>query len=75
MEYDVTKSIELQKELCKDGVQFAPVNGRCYYCWNQIYSAVEHIGYMGRKYTTGIPTDRASELVTGCPHCGKSFCD
>lgn len=74
-EYDVKKSIELQNELCKDGVQFAPANGICYYCGHQIYKEVEHIGYKGRKYTTGIPTDKARILVTGCPHCGKSYCN
>lgn len=43
---------------------FAPTNGRCEYCFSYIY------GESG--YTI---EDARERLITGCPHCCKSFCD
>jgi hypothetical protein len=78
MEFDVTKSIASQKRLCEErGLpHFAPRNGVCFRCYEQIYEKKEHSGWQGRKYTTGISTEKAgTTLVTMCPHCNKSFCD
>lgn len=78
MEYNVSRSIDLQKSLCEERSLplFAPRDGICYRCYEQIYAEKKHIGWKGREYTTGISTEKASkELVTGCPHCNYSFCD
>lgn len=78
MEYDVSRSIDSQERLCKerDLPLFAPHNGICYRCHEQIYEKKESIGWQGRKYTTGITTEKAGKsLVTGCPHCNYSFCE
>lgn len=65
----------------KDGKGFAPVNGICYCCHQQIYSA-EGREYLGdrRKPTgrikNGISVEQArAELTTGCPFCHRSFVD
>jgi hypothetical protein len=78
MEFNVEKSIALQKKLCETrGLpHFAPRNGRCFKCFEQNYEQKERTGWNGRKYNTGISTESAgTTLVTGCPHCNKSFCD
>jgi len=41
---------------------FAPTDGVCWNCGKQIY--------------TGISLEKAStQLITGCPHCHRSYCD
>lgn len=78
MEYNVEKSIQRQREFCekKGFPHFAPGNGVCWKCHEQIYQAKERLGWGGKTYTTGIGTKRAGEeLVTGCPHCNISYCD
>jgi hypothetical protein len=78
MEFDVSKSIALQKKLCEErGLpHFAPRSGRCFRCYEQIYEKKEWTDYHGKKHTSGISTEKAgTTLVTGCPHCNKSFCD
>lgn len=71
--YDVQKSIEAQKRYCEEKgyPHFAPRSGVCWNCRRQIYEAVNN------KYgETGITTEKAGrELVTGCPHCNRSYCD
>lgn len=95
--YNVAEAVQAQKEYCKeyaakhpedwassmmkDGKGFAPVNGICYCCHQQIYSA-EGREYLGdrRKPTgrikSGISVEQArAELTTGCPFCHRSFVD
>lgn len=98
--YDVAKAIEAQKEYCKEyaakhpedwmakdmseGKGFAPVNGICYCCHQQIYAESGAEGVWrgrrglitsGRK-THGISVERArKELTTGCPFCHRSYVD
>ena len=78
--YDVTKAAEMQREYCgKNGVMFAPIDGVCWNCHKNIYRPIKH----ENKYTeknvvtyTGISVEGASRyLITGCPHCNRSFCD
>lgn len=47
---------------------FAPANGICWKCHRNIYQNYEIDGHIhhGRDGT---------ELVTGCPHCHRSYCD
>ena len=78
MEFNTRRSITLQEELCeqKNLPLFAPSNGYCYRCHKQIYAEQEHIDWKGRKYTTGISTEKAGKShITGCPHCNYSFCE
>lgn len=87
--FDIPKAIKSQKEYCEEESfpHFAPNTGRCWKCNKNIY---EQIGWKienGRKiqvelnspeqtYTTGITVEKArNELVTGCPHCNRSYCD
>lgn len=89
-EYDINLAIKNQKELCErnDYPDFAPSSGRCYKCNRNIY---EQIGWAKIEYgrrrqvpldsdelhrITGITVKQAGqELVTGCPHCNRSYCD
>lgn len=61
---NIELKIKAQKEYCeKHNVpHFAPNDGVCWCCNNQIY---EHISI-----------EKASnELITGCPCCNRSYCD
>lgn len=72
--FDVAKAIEAQAEYCRTHnlPYFAPVSGRCSYCYSNIYVQQYHSN--GR--TSGISVEKAgTELITGCPHCHKSYCD
>lgn len=61
---DVRKAIATQKQYCKEheAPHFAPEDGFCHSCGKQIYVN----GYEDRV---------SSELITGCPHCHRSYCD
>lgn len=50
---------------------FAPSTGNCYRCHKNIY-----LPFQKGDIVTGISVESAGRrLITGCPHCGKSFCD
>lgn len=58
-----------QKALCKAKgyPHFAPEDGRCFRCGKNIYQNYDH---------SGVSLERAGrELITGCPHCNRSYCD
>ncbi|OEH86223.1 hypothetical protein BHU72_11855 [Desulfuribacillus stibiiarsenatis] len=83
-EYNVVKSVQGQKTLCKERQlpHFAPSDGRCWSCKRNIYETKENkmrnwqTGEITGTYLTGITVEQASkELVTGCPHCSRSYCD
>ena len=77
-EFNVYESIKAQAKYCEEtkSPHFAPQNGVCWNCRKNIYEQHEKEGYQGRKWITGITTEKASsELVTGCPHCNRSYCD
>ena len=61
---DVRSAIAAQKQYCKDNHDplFAPADGFCHSCGKQIYAN----GYERRA---------SNELITGCPHCHRSYCD
>ena len=65
--YDVLKASLAQEEYCREKKMpyFAPSNGICWSCKKNIYEDL-----------IGISVEEASvELITGCPHCYKSFLD
>ncbi len=74
--YDVYESIKAQKEYVgkTKSPHFAPTTGKCWSCNKNIYEKIEQeIG--NRIFSTGIDVEQAeSELVTGCPHCNRSYC-
>lgn len=60
----INACVNAQRKLCeqKEYPHFAPSNGVCYSCCKQIYER--------------ITLNRAStDLITGCPHCSRSYCD
>ena len=62
-----------QDKYCKEKgyPHFAPMGGRCWNCNEDIYTEIDHGGYK-----TGISVEKAgSTLITGCPHCHRSYCD
>lgn len=88
-EFDAVKAAAAQADYWKrtGAPDFAPHDGRCWKCHRNIY---EQIGWKvenGRRtqvsldspelhHTTGIDVDEAGKaLVTGCPHCNRSYCD
>lgn len=94
--FDVEKAIQAQQEYCKEyaanhpqdlfassmekGIGFAPLDGRCYCCKQQIYAAEGQACVGGRRPTgqkkEGISVEKArTELTTGCPFCYRSFVD
>ena len=75
--YNPKKARESQSELQKEKVfpAFAPKNGMCWSCHNDIYKPITTTNG-DIIYITGITLKSAAEnLVTGCPHCRKSYCD
>lgn len=93
--FNAEKAIQAQQEYCKEyaarypqdpfasmmreGEGFAPKDGYCYCCKQQIYSA-EGYAVVGRRKTEhkveGISVEKArTRLTTGCPFCHRSFVD
>ena len=79
--YDVQEAIKAHERLCRvvGYPQFAPYDGVCYRCHQNIYEKHDAVDTEtlkhGRPYT-GISVEEAgSKLITGCPHCNRSFCD
>jgi hypothetical protein len=75
--FNVNEAIQAQKKLQleKKYPDFAPSNGICYACQKQIYSQIEQ-DFNGNIFFTGISVEKASKsLITGCPHCNRSYCD
>ena len=72
--FNKEKSIQAQRNYCKENKlpHFAPHDGRCWSCGKNIYEPFTRQN--GR--ISGVETERASsELITGCPHCNRSYCD
>ncbi len=72
-DYNVHEACVAQKEYCvkNEAPDFAPSNGRCWRCKQNIYEPIKH-----ETYVTGITVEYAkTKLVTGCPHCNRSYCD
>jgi hypothetical protein len=73
--FNVLDSLAAQKRYCeeKSYPHFAPENGICWRCNQQIYT--EGKNRMGNS-SEGISVEKAgSELITGCPHCNWSYCE
>lgn len=77
--FNVDESLKAQRDLQKQKGYpgFAPSDGICYRCKRQIYAKIENKNEItGETYFTGVSVEKASsELITGCPHCHRSYCD
>ncbi|MEK4425906.1 hypothetical protein [Solibacillus sp. FSL K6-1523] len=74
--FNIIESAKAQAEYCKEtgAPHFAPRGGTCWNCNKNIYEELPH-----RNHTSimcGISVEEAkTQLVTGCPHCNRSYCD
>ena len=64
MDNQIKQKIEAQEKYCKEhkAPHFAPHSGICWSCNKQIYEKISL-------------EKAATELITGCPHCNRSYCD
>jgi hypothetical protein len=87
-DYDSKLAEKAQTEYVKKNnfPDFAPPFGRCWSCKKNIYEPVawtwndywEEVPLDSPEATriTGITVKEAGErLITGCPHCHRSYCD
>ncbi len=75
--FDVAKACEAQAKLCKEKAfpHFAPTNGVCWGCGRNIYEP-QTVTHGERSYSVGSTVESAAKsLITGCPHCHRSYCD
>lgn len=81
--FNAVEAAKAQKEYCetRKDPHFAPMSGNCWSCRKNIYTPIEH---KYKDYFTveekvrinGISVEKAGkELITGCPHCNRSYCD
>ena len=71
-EFNNEKAGDAQKKFQKENgfPDFAPRDGYCWSCKKDIYSEIDH-----GKYKTGKSVEEASsQLITGCPHCNRTYC-
>ena len=74
--FDAQESIRAQENYCKENKlpHFAPHDGRCWSCNQQIYA--EGKSRWNGGISRGVSVEKAgTELITGCPHCNRSYCD
>ena len=73
--HDARLAKNAQIKYCHDNKApyFAPEDGRCYKCHANIYEKSHlHDG----SVSWGITIESAgAKLITGCPHCHRSYCD
>lgn len=70
---DTALANRAQVKYCEDNKapHFAPTN-YCYACRRSIYTTYNING----RESKGITVERAGNgLITGCPHCHRSYCD
>ena len=73
--FDKIRAMEAQNKLCKEKgwPHFAPGGGVCWRCGKNIYEKSVNT-LTGCE--SGISVEEAGrQLVTGCPHCNRSYCD
>lgn len=74
-EYNQEKSVRAQAEYLSENEipHFPPRDGICWSCNSNIYEEQTR-EVNGKTYSTGIPLEQAkTELITGCPHCNRSY--
>ena len=71
--FNTNQAAKAQSDLCavKGYPHFAPYSGVCWSCKRNIFQEIDR-----GKYKTGISVKQASStLITGCPHCNRTYCD
>lgn len=69
--YNAEQAASAQQRYCKEKDYPHFAHRVCCSCKRCIYEKVDH----GNR-TTGISVEEAgSTLITGCPHCNRSYCD
>lgn len=74
--YNIPEAIKAQDWYCKTKIlpRFAPGNGICWSCHQNIYSEKGQTRY--EKETHGYSVESAAgQLITGCPFCNRSYCE
>ena len=74
--YNIPEAIKAQKQFCDKNEYpcFAPGNGICWSCHQNIYSEKGQTRY--GKETHGYSVESAAgQLITSCPFCSRSYCD
>ena len=61
---NIKQGVEAQKKYCEENKvpMFAPPNGYCWSCRTNIYTIIS-------------VKEASARLITGCPHCNKSYVD
>lgn len=74
---EIAKCIKLQKGFAKkkDCPHFAPKDGICCRCGRNIYQNYEIRFFKETRNSKGYANIAGKELITGCPHCSRTFCD
>ena len=80
--FNAFEAHKAQAEYCKrtGAPHFAPKSGICWSCKSNIYERKETVCFKGmeheRKFESGVSVEKSADrLVTGCPHCNRSYCD
>jgi len=80
--FNAFEAHKAQAEYCKrtGAPHFAPKSGICWSCKSNIYERKEKTYRKGtvneRTVVNGITVEiAAGRLITGCPHCNRSYCD
>jgi len=71
--FNPIEAAKAQEDYCNEHElpMFAPANGICYRCCNNIY---DPITYRDHDKVYGISVeDAGNQLITSCPHCNYSF--
>lgn len=73
--FDIAKACKAQSDYIKERElpEFPPSNGVCWSCNRNIYTKINNERW---GTSSGVSVEKASTaLVTGCPHCNRSYCD
>lgn len=80
--FNAEESIKNQGKL-KGNYRLAPLNGICWTCRKNIYKPifkklVNDVCVIVQKedasFVSGITIEESKKVVTGCPHCNRSYC-
>ena len=80
--FNAFEAHKAQAEYCKrtGAPHFAPKSGICWSCKSSIYQKKETVYNKGtnreERFESGVSVEiAAGRLITGCPHCNRSYCD
>lgn len=73
-EYNIIKAAQAQEDFCasKSTLNFVKF-GHCFSCGNNVFAQVFHPNRKFNQYTGVTVEEAGTALITGCPHCNRSF--